>query len=109
MALCAVVLAAGMSACQYRPEAPRRLTPPPDAEPQSVQAMCWRRASEQVEREFARVDPDVGVGVGRVVPLSRDFQRFDAEKRRQILYERCLQQAGASGGTAPVTEGPPGS
>lgn len=104
-----MVLAMSLAACQMGPEAPRRLTPAPEAEAESIQAACWRRASAQVEREFARIEPDVAPGVGRPIPLSRSFQRFDAEKRRQVLYERCLRQAGAAIGAEPAGESPPGS
>ncbi|TVR81877.1 MAG: hypothetical protein EA405_07670 [Rhodospirillales bacterium] len=104
-----MVVAMSLAACQMAPEAPRRLTPAPETDPESVQAACWRRASAQVEREFARMEPDVAPGVGRPIPLSRSFQRFDAEKRRQVLYERCLRQAGAAVGAEPAGESPPGS
>lgn len=81
-----------LASCQ-RPE-----TPPPEAPPdvsadeQQRSAACWQWASAQAEREFARVQPDPGAVYGRPIALRDRFDRFDAERRRQTLYQRCMAE-----------------
>jgi hypothetical protein len=91
-----------LAACQ-RPEAPA-----PDAsaverpvgataEEQEQSAACRQWAAAQSEREFRRVQADPGVAFGRTIALRDRFDRFDAEKRRQTLFQRCMAEGGPQG------------
>jgi hypothetical protein len=85
LAFGAVLVLAG---CQ-KLEAPPSPPPEASASEQERNTACWRWASAQAEREFARAHPDPGVLYGRPIALRERFDRFDAEKRRQRLYEQC--------------------
>jgi hypothetical protein len=81
-----------LASCQ-RPETPELEGPPPGtAQEQERSAACRQWASARVEREFARVHPDPGATFGRPIALRDRFDRFDAEKRRQTLYQRCMSE-----------------
>lgn len=81
-----------LASCQ-RPEAPPlEGSPHETADEQQRSAACRQWASAQVEREFARVQPDPGAVFGRPITLRDRFDRFDAEKRRQMLYQRCMAE-----------------
>jgi hypothetical protein len=81
-----------LASCQ-RPEAPPLETPPEvSADEQQRSAACRQWASARTERDFARVQPDPGAVYGRPIPLRERFDRFDAEKRREMLYQRCMAE-----------------
>lgn len=81
-----------LASCQ-RPETPALEGPPPEtADAQQRSAACRQWASARAEREFARVQPDPGATFGRPIALRDRFDRFDAEKRRQTLYQRCMAE-----------------
>ena len=90
------------AACQ-RPEAPALEAPAqqapaaPTADEQQRSAACRQWAQAQSEREFARVQADPGVAFGRTIALRDRFDRFDAEKRRQTLFQRCMAEGGPQG------------
>lgn len=81
-----------LASCQP-PEAPRSETPSPEsADEQQRSAACRQWASARAEREFSRVQADSGAAFGREIALRDRFDRFDAEKRRQALYQRCMTE-----------------
>lgn len=83
-----------LASCQ-RPEAPASETPSPEsADEQQRSAACRQWASARAEREFNRVQADPGAAFGRQIVLRDRFDRFDAEKRRQVLYQRCMSEQG---------------
>jgi hypothetical protein len=85
-----------LASCQ-KLETPLEGPPQVPATEQERSTRCWQWASSRAEREFARTQPDPGEGFGRTIPMRERFDRFDAGKRRQTLYQRCM------------TEGPPES
>lgn len=91
------VLLVLLTACQ-QPEAPALEAPGgATAEEQQRSAACRQWAAAQSEREFARVQAEPGAAFGRTIALRDRFDRFDAEKRRQTLYQRCMADGGPEG------------
>ena len=87
-ALIVVVLAS----CQ-RSEAPPSESPLHEsADEKRRSAACRQWASAQAEREFSRVQTDADVAFGRSIALRDRFDRFDADKRRETLYQRCMTE-----------------
>ncbi len=85
-------LVVGLAACQ-RPEEPGSTSlPEATADEQQRRTACRQWASAQSEREFARVQADSGAAFGRTIPMRERFDRFDAEQRRQSLYQRCMAE-----------------
>jgi hypothetical protein len=82
--------------CQ-RLETPREEPPQVPAAEQERSAACWQRASARADREFARTQPDPGEAFGRTIPMRERFDRLDAGKRRQALYERCMAEEPVEG------------
>jgi hypothetical protein len=80
-----------LASCQGL-ESPLEGPPQVPAGEQERSAACWRWASSRVEREFSRTQPDPGQAFGRAIPMRERFDRFDAEKRRQTLYQRCMAE-----------------
>lgn len=64
----------------------------------AVKAECRRWASVRAEREYAQTQPDIGTTYGRQITLRDNFETFDAQKRREQLYRRCLAEMGAEMG-----------
>jgi hypothetical protein len=80
-----------LASCQ-KLETPLEGPPQVPAGEQERSAACWQWASSRAEREFSRSQPDPGQTFGRTIPLRERFDRFDAEKRRQALYQRCMAE-----------------
>lgn len=58
----------------------------------AAKAECWRRASLLAEQEYARDRSVAETSYGRQIGLREDFDRFDANKRRDALYQRCVRE-----------------
>jgi hypothetical protein len=55
------------------------------------QATCKHRANRLIDRELARRNP---LGDSGRTTLERNFQHFDATKRRNNLFAQCLRGKG---------------
>ncbi len=58
------------------------------------EAECRRLANERAEREYAPVEPVIAERFGRQTTLRTDVARFDAQRRREYLFERCMKDRG---------------
>lgn len=89
-ALAGIALLA-LASCQ-KLKTPLEGPPQVPAAEQQRSAACWQWASSRAEREFARAQPGPGESFGRTIPLRERFDRFDAGKRRQALYQGCMKE-----------------
>lgn len=88
-------LSIALASCQaVRAVQPSRADPAasePHGASDADKAACWRQASMQAEEEYVRDGRDPSAAFGRALPVREDFDKFDAEKRRDSLYQRCLK------------------
>ena len=57
-------------------------------------AECRRLASERAEQEFALATPDIGATFGRQTTYRDTMSRFEAARRREQLFDRCMRDRG---------------
>lgn len=52
---------------------------------------CRALAARQAEREFALDERGVGEIYGRPTVMGTSVARFDADRRRELLFDRCMK------------------
>lgn len=66
-----------------------------ESEQKAQKNQCYRLATEEVEKEMLAAGPDAGEAFGRGrTTLQTNMERYEAERRRQRLFERCMTAAG---------------
>lgn len=111
---CAMTLAVlAVAACQAADGSGERSPRADEAEPQHVseaaKAECRRLASLRAEQEYAQGRAATGGTYGREIRLQEDLDRYDAAKRREALYRRCLRGLTPAATLPQGTTGRPGA
>jgi hypothetical protein len=89
-AVAALVMAVAVAACAERT---RRWEDPPISQRawEVDRTECQQLASQQAEREFRLVERDIGDLVGRPTVYGQPIHRFDAARRRDEMFDRCMR------------------
>lgn len=65
------------------------------------EAECRRLANQRAEQEYAPVEPVIAETFGRQTTYRTQVARYDAQQRRDYLFDRCMKDRGYRRTTRP--------